>query len=43
MKKTRFYGYVHDFSVDCDDIDVDDIFHIHKYLMTKHGMKQCLD
>ena len=35
MKKTGFYGYVYDFSVDCDATDVVDIVDIHKYLMKK--------
>ena len=33
MKKTGFNGYVYDFNVDYDPIDVDDIKDIHKYLM----------
>ena len=33
MKKTGFYGYLYDFSVDYDSTAVDDILHIHKYLM----------
>ena len=33
MKKTGLYGYVYDFSVDYDSIDVDNILDIHKYLM----------
>ena len=33
MKKTRFNGYVYDFSVNYDEIAVDDIKDIHKYLM----------
>ena len=43
MKKTGFYGYVYDFSVDYDIIAVDDILDIHKYLMKKHGIVKCLD
>ena len=39
MKKTGFTGYVHDFSVDYDDIEVDTIKDIHKNLMKK--MIQC--
>ena len=35
MKKTGLYGYVHDFSVDYNDTDVDDVKDIHKYLMKK--------
>ena len=38
MKKTGFNGYVHDFSVDYDATSVDDIKHIHEYLMKKNGM-----
>ena len=38
MKKTGFYGYVYDFSVDYDAIANDDILDIHKYLMKKHGI-----
>ena len=39
MKRTGFTGYVHDFSVDYDDIEVDTIKDIHKNLMKK--MIQC--
>ena len=35
MKKAGFNGYVHDFSVDYDATDVDDIIDIHKHLMKK--------
>ena len=35
MKKTGFNGYIYDFSVDYDSIDVDNIKDIHKYLMKK--------
>ena len=35
VKKTGLNGYVYDFSVDYDATDVDDIKHIHKYLMKK--------
>ena len=35
MKRTGFNGYIHDFSVEYDAIDVDDIKDIHKYLMKK--------
>ena len=38
MKKTGFSGYVYDFSVGYDAIDVDDIKNIHKYLMKKNNM-----
>ena len=40
MKKTRFNGYVYDFSVDYDAIAVDDIKDIHKYLMKKNDIVQ---
>ena len=36
LKKTRFNGYVHDFSVYYGATDVDDIKDIHKYLMKKN-------
>ena len=35
MKRTEFTGYVYDFSVDYETIDVDDIKDIHKYLVKK--------
>ena len=38
MKKTGFNGYVYDFSVDYDAIDVDDVKNIHKYLMKKNDI-----
>ena len=38
MKKTGFIGYVYDFSVDYDDIEVDNIEVIHKYLMKKNDI-----
>ena len=38
MKKTGFSGYVYDFSVDHDSIDVDDMKDIHKYLMKKNDV-----
>ena len=38
MKKTGFTGYVFDFSVDYDVIDVDDIKDIHNYLMKKNDI-----
>ena len=43
MKKTRFYGYVYDFSVDYDAIAVDHILDIHKYLMKRNDNIKCLD
>ena len=33
MKRTRFSGYVYDFSVDYEATDVDDIKNINKYFM----------
>ena len=38
MKKAGFCGYVYQFSVDYDDIAVDDILDIHKYLRKKRGI-----
>ena len=38
MRKSRFTGYVYDFSVGYDAIGVDDIKDIHKYLMKKNNM-----
>ena len=38
MKKPGFTGYVYDFSVDYDSIDVGDIKDIHKYLMKKNDI-----
>ena len=38
MKRTGFTGYVHDFSVDYDDIEVDTIKDIHKNLMKKNDI-----
>ena len=38
MKKTGLYGYVHDFSVDYNDTDVDDVKDIHKYLIKKNNL-----
>ena len=38
IKKTRFTGYVDDFSVDCKATNVDDIKDIHKYLMKKNNI-----
>ena len=35
MKKTRFTGYVYDFSADYDIATIDDIKDIHNYLMKK--------
>ena len=38
IKETGFNGYVYDFSVDNDAIDVDDIKDIQKYLMKKNNI-----
>ena len=38
MKKTGLNGFVYNFSVDYDTIAVDDILHIHNYLMKKNNM-----
>ena len=38
MKRTGFTGYVYDFSVSYNDIEVDNIKDIHKYLMKKHDI-----
>ena len=38
MKRTRFNGYIYDFSVDCDAIAADDILDIQKYLTKKNNM-----
>ena len=43
MKNTGLYGYVYDFSVDYDNIHVDDILDIHKYFMKQHATKYYLD
>ena len=38
MKKTRFNGYVYDFSTDYKAIATSDILDIHKYLMKKNNI-----
>ena len=38
MKRTRFNGYVYDFSVDYNSTDVDDIKDIHTYLMKNNDI-----
>ena len=38
MKQTRLNGYAYDFSVGYDDIKVDNIKDIHKYLMKDNNM-----
>ena len=42
MKRTRFTDYVYDFSADYDAIADDDIKDIHKYLMKKNSIVQCV-
>ena len=37
--KTGFYGYTYDFSVDYDNIDVNDVLVIHKYSMKKQDRR----
>ena len=39
IKKTGLYRYLYDFSVDYNNIYVDDILDIHKYLMKKQDIK----
>ena len=36
MKRTGFTGYVYDFTVSFNDIGVDNIKNVHKYLMKKN-------
>ena len=44
LKRTGFHGYIYDFSVDYDSIDINNIKDIHKYLMKKNGIVQkCLN
>ena len=38
LKKTGFNGYIYDFSVGCDDTEIDDIKDILKYLMKENNM-----
>ena len=38
MEKTGFNGYIYDFRVDYDPIEVDDIKNIHKYLTKKNNI-----
>ena len=42
MKNPRFYEYVYEFSIDYNAIAINNILSIHKYLMKKHDIKQCL-
>ena len=37
-EKTGLNGYLDDFSVDYDAVEVSDILNIHKYLMEKNGV-----
>ena len=39
MKKTGFNGYVYDFTIDYNIIDISDIINSHKYLMKEHDIK----
>ena len=41
LQNPGLHGYVYDFSVICDSIDVDDILDIHKYLIKNRNIKQC--
>ena len=40
MKKTELNGYVYNFIADYDAFAVDDILHIHNYLMERNNMIQ---
>ena len=40
LKRTGLIGSIYDFSADCDDIGVNDILDIDKYLMKKNGIIQ---
>ena len=42
MIKTGLNESVYDFSVDYRAFDISNIVDIHKYLMKKHDIKQCL-
>ena len=42
MKRTRFNGYVYDFSIGYDAITDDDIKNIHKHLMKKNNIVWCV-
>ena len=43
MKKTGLNGYVNGLLADFNNIDPGDIADIHKYLMKKDNIKECLD
>ena len=38
MKKAGLHGYIYDFSVDYDAVQIDDILDIHEYLMKKDSI-----
>ena len=42
MKKAGINGLVYKFSVDYNVIDTNNIINVHKYLIKKHDIKQCL-
>ena len=37
-KKPGLNGFIFEFSIDCDDIAVDDVLDIHTYLMKKNNI-----
>ena len=39
MEKTGLNGYLHNFYVDYNIIDIIDMINIHRYLMKKHDVK----
>ena len=43
LKKSGLYGYVYDFSVDYDRVDVNYLLDIYKYFIKKYNTKQCLN
>ena len=43
MKETRLCRNFYDFNIDYKSIAANDILDIHKYLMKKNNIKQCLD
>ena len=43
METTRLHRHFYDFSIHYDSIDIADILDIHKNLMKKHNINQCLD
>ena len=42
MKKTGLNGCVYNFSINYRTFNISNIIDIHKYLMKKHDIKQCL-